>query len=442
MKFANFRDNLDPQGQSNFGSDYYKNPNLRPILEISRKINSSLILEEVFELVIKNAIEITKSERGFILLREDGDDDLQFKIGLNSKGEKISRDESNISMSVSNDVYETKESAFIECAQSDSLHDPSKSIFSLELQTILCSPLKFGEEILGILYVDSKQIQKIRVKEITDTFEILAEQASSAIKNAKLYRDLLESNKVLESTNTELLLAKKAAEKSDKLKSEFLAQMSHEIRTPINSILSFSNLLRDEFEDKVDDDLATCFNIITRSGERIIRTTDLILNMSEMQIGSYESNFSDIDVFSEILQPVYIEHKKSAKLKNLEFKLRSLTTNTIRKLDSYTVKHIFSNLINNAIKFTNEGRVTVLILDDDKDKLVVKVKDTGIGISDKYLPNLFEPFSQEEQGYTRKFDGNGLGLALVKEYCRLNNAIIIVESTKGQGSTFTVTFCN
>ncbi|OGU77934.1 MAG: hypothetical protein A2W11_12710 [Ignavibacteria bacterium RBG_16_35_7] len=101
---------------------------------------------------------------------------------------------------------------------------------------------------------------------------------------------------------------------------------------------------------------------------------------------------------------------------------------------------IFQNLIGNAIKYTLKGSVTVILEDFNEEKLQVVVKDTGIGISKEYIANLFAPFSQEDVGYKREFEGNGLGLALVKKYVEINNADILVESEKDRGSTFTVIF--
>lgn len=101
---------------------------------------------------------------------------------------------------------------------------------------------------------------------------------------------------------------------------------------------------------------------------------------------------------------------------------------------------MFANLIDNGIKYTKDGHVEIKVYNDNEGTLCADIKDTGIGISSEFLPTMFTPFSQEEQGYTRKFDGNGLGLALVKRYCDLNDAIVKVSSVKGEGTTFTVKF--
>lgn len=237
----------------------------------------------------------------------------------------------------------------------------------------------------------------------------------------------------------QLIDAKELAEKSDRLKSEFLAQMSHEIRTPINVILSFMSLIRDEVNEYLDEDLKTSFVSINRAGTRLIRTIDLLLNMSEIQTGTYDYKPIELDLDNDILQPLITEQVYLAKSKNLNLVYDNKSNNSIIFGDSYSVYQIFSNLIDNAIKFTNKGTIKILLYNENEN-VVCKVEDSGIGISEEYLPILFTPFSQEQQGYTRSFEGNGLGLALVKKYCELNNAQIYCESKKGVGSIFTVIF--
>ncbi len=238
----------------------------------------------------------------------------------------------------------------------------------------------------------------------------------------------------------ELILAKDRAEESDKLKSEFLAQMSHEVRTPINTLLSFSSLIKEELNPVINPELKESFAIITNAGRRIIRTVDLLLNMSELQSGVYTKITKKFDLFKDVIEAISREHRQSIRDKNLELILTKRADDSMLHADHYTIYQIFDNLLNNAIKFTNAGKIEMVVDRNSNSKLTAQVIDTGIGISKKYLSNLFIPFSQEEQGYTRKFEGNGLGLALVKKYCELNNAEISVESKKGIGTKFELIF--
>jgi PAS domain S-box-containing protein len=237
----------------------------------------------------------------------------------------------------------------------------------------------------------------------------------------------------------QLIEAKEIAERSDRLKSEFLAQMSHEIRTPINVILSFISLIKDELNEYLDEDLTNSFASINRAGNRLIRTIDLLLNMSELQTGTYDYHPENINLDEDILQPLINEHSYIAKSKGLTLEYENLVSLPIVYGDNYSIYQIFANLIDNAIKFTREGSVKIK-LNYENGCLACSVIDTGIGISEEYLPILFTPFSQEQQGYTRSFEGNGLGLALVKKYCELNNAQISCNSKKDEGSCFKVCF--
>ncbi len=238
----------------------------------------------------------------------------------------------------------------------------------------------------------------------------------------------------------ELLDAKEKAEESNKLKSAFLAQMSHEIRTPINTVLNFNSLIREEIGDDVSEDIKESFKVIDSGSKRLIRTIDSILNMSQFKAGSFDVTYEKVDLLEDILKDLCLEFKQNAEINRLKFKLEINTNNTIVWGDKYSLTQMIANLIDNAIKYTKKGSVLVRLKEMENSYLVLEVIDTGIGILEEYLAELFEPFSQEDIGYTRKFEGNGLGLALVKNYCDLNRTKISVKSKKGIGSKFVVTF--
>lgn len=238
-----------------------------------------------------------------------------------------------------------------------------------------------------------------------------------------------------------LVEAKERAEQADKLKTEFLAQISHEIRTPINSMLAFTSLLEEETGHIVDDDIKRSFNIVGKAGKRIIRTTDLILDMSEIQAGTVDLEIADTDIFEDILEEIFLEYSGMAKEKKLEFFVEPLADPVIVAIDQYTMKQVLKNIIHNALTYTFEGFVRISIKQDETNTIVA-VSDSGIGISQDYLADIFEPFTQEDEGFTRQFEGNGLGLALAKKYCDLNRARIEIKTEKGKGSTFSVVMQN
>ena len=293
---------------------------------------------------------------------------------------------------------------------------------------------KMGTKVFTLDYlIKTKSGEK---KWIFDRSYPIYNKDNKQIGSAGVLSDLSEKKKLLD----EVIEAKQKAENADKMKSIFLAQMSHEIRTPINAIVGMTSLLKSDFEENADEDQKQSFEIIDRAGERIIRTVDLLINLSEIQAGTYEIDNSQFDIYSDILISLVHEYRKLAESKNIKFSLKNLASDSHLVADSYTVNQIFTQLIDNAIKYTESGQISITITQNENSKIEVEIKDTGIGMESKYMMDLFKPFSQEQMGYSRKYEGNGIGLSLVKKYCELNNASLEVDSVKGAGSTFRIIF--
>jgi PAS domain S-box-containing protein len=247
-------------------------------------------------------------------------------------------------------------------------------------------------------------------------------------------RDITERKR----SESELIAAKERAEQSDRLKDAFIANISHEIRTPLNVILGYSSLIMTEMSDRVTQDEQTFFESIERGGQRLMRTVEHILNISSIQAGTFELHPERFDVNMRVEKLVQDLHSIATE--------KGLTLETIDEYpgatiiaDRYCLDQALTNLIDNALKFTNRGGVVVRVYRQDR-RVCVEVKDTGIGISAEYLPKVFNVFSQEIIGYTRPFEGLGLGLALTKRYVEFNQGSITVKSRKGQGTTFTLRF--
>jgi signal transduction histidine kinase len=258
-------------------------------------------------------------------------------------------------------------------------------------------------------------------------------------KPSKYIMQVLDISDIKDVQN-ELLLALEKAKESDRLKSAFLAQMSHEIRTPLNVILTSVPILADDIGD-ADEDTKSILASVDSAGKRLHRTIDMILSMSAIQSGNYNPDFESFNIIEEV-KSLTEEFRAITDEKGLKLVFSNGATATEVVADKYTVTQIFQNLIGNAIKYTPEGEVKVLVEDAEKKGVVVKVCDTGIGLSKAYIERMFLPFSQEVVGQKREYEGNGLGLALVKEYVELNKATISVESKKEKGSIFSVTFEN
>jgi len=191
-------------------------------------------------------------------------------------------------------------------------------------------------------------------------------------------------------------------------------------------------------DDRVGADEKEFFEVIDRSGQRLIRTVHEILDMSQMDTQSYNLNIKEFDL-SLVVQQAITELTPRINEKNLTVDFYSEIQNPILNADEYCITQAVSNIIDNAIKYTNEGGLTIWI-DENIEHTILVIKDTGIGISKVYLKQVFEIFSQESAGYSRKYEGLGLGLALTKSYLEVNNAEINIDSIKGAGTKVTITF--
>lgn len=266
---------------------------------------------------------------------------------------------------------------------------------------------------------------------------------SNAIETYNLKREKAELINYLQKTNIELFLAKLKAEKSDRLKSSFLANMLHEIRTPLNSILGFSNLLTSDIENM--EMRKNFVNIIDNSANDLLNIIEDIIDASHIELGdvSISDNSVDIHKFMCDLLLVFQNHNL-LKNKNVEFKYKypKITDKKIVRTDALRLKQILSNLINNAIKFTEEGEVEIgyeIISNKEKKNIQFFVRDTGIGISPDMFEYIFERFGKIDTETNKYYKGNGLGLFIAKKLTQLLGGKIILKSKINKGSTFYVT---
>jgi len=240
---------------------------------------------------------------------------------------------------------------------------------------------------------------------------------------------------------SKLVEAKERAERSDKLKDAFIANISHEIRTPLNGILGMTELIKNSLSKYIHSEENSYFAAIEQANARIVRTIDMILNFSRLQVGDFTVSPKQINI-SSIIRNLLNEYKTKANKKSIKLTFENKCGEVFLEADEYCIAQAISNLIDNAIKYTVKGEVKLVMFTDTENILKLVVEDTGIGISDDYIDHIFEPYSQEEIGYNRGYEGVGLGMSLVKKYLDLNETEITVKSVKDKGTTFTVHFKN
>jgi len=249
-------------------------------------------------------------------------------------------------------------------------------------------------------------------------------------------RKLMEES--LQASTSKLEQALKDTRTANQVKDQFIANISHEIRTPLNSILGFSDLLKHRYKEKLRENDEGIFEYINGASRRLMRTVDSILSISQLETGTLKAYPKTIDLLA-LSRMVLNEFNSLAAEKELNLELNSKLEKAEVFADEYCIHQTILNLVENAIKFTLKGGVEIKIEEQDGQKTLA-VMDTGIGISKEYQQKIYEPYTQESEGYTKNYQGIGLGLALTKRYAALNDVKINLKSEEGIGSTFTLIF--
>lgn len=233
--------------------------------------------------------------------------------------------------------------------------------------------------------------------------------------------------------NEELIAERDRAEEMARLKTAFLTNMTHEIRTPLSGIIGFAQVL----EEELDDERVEFAMHIQSAGKRLMSTINSVLDLSRLQADKASLRLAPLDASYIVLSTLEVL-RPLADQKELSFRV-DVPSGMSATLDEIGLETVVNNLVGNAIKFTEQGTVAVS-LEAAGDDMVLIVRDTGIGISEDFLPMLFDEFRQEYMGADRPAEGSGLGLAITSRIVEKLNGRIEVESTPGEGSTFTVTF--
>jgi len=307
-----------------------------------------------------------------------------------------------------------------------------------------------GEIELGLKAV-KKGAQDFLLKNKLDE-NVLYRSISYAIERNNLRLKLLDAKKRIEEQKKDLdeqkdklVSAKIAAESANRAKSEFLANMSHEIRTPLNAILGFSDLLSSMTNDSQQKNY---IDAIHTSGKNLLTIVNDILDFSKMESGKFELNNETLNV-KELINEMKKVFEVSLQEKDLKMTIdidKSLPDFIV--LDEKRLRQILFNVIGNAIKFTNSGSIHVSIQvisalkQTQKIDFKISVSDTGIGMDEEFLNNLFKAFVQFEKAKIKQFQGTGLGLAITHRLVSMMNGKIDVKSQLDTGTTFDITFQN
>ncbi|WP_198342655.1 response regulator, partial [Burkholderia ubonensis] len=321
---------------------------------------------------------------------------------------------------------------FYEYVRTDAQIDADKHTYLKAVHTI--------EPLLEDVYGDARQraaATRDRVARVADamTWTIMGATLVAALLALGVGRVVMRS---IARAVHEIDLAKAAAEAASHAKTRFLATMSHEIRTPMNGVLGMTELLlRTELTARQQ----RFANALYRSGEALLAIINDILDFSKIEAGKLVLEHVEFDLHQSIDDVVTLL-AEGAQRKGLEFGYRVASdVPQIVRGDPVRLRQILTNLVNNAIKFTERGQIVVDVCRDDESRLRLAVSDTGIGIAPEAIAKLFRPFEQADGSTARRYGGTGLGLAVVKQLAELMGGNVELQTAPGHGSTFSVTLC-
>lgn len=437
--------------------------NLAETIEFELKINNktNLIINEILKtdepkkfsnLLLNLLLEHTHSEIGAIFLLSSDNKNFECfdSIGLNEQ--TIKNFPAN---SYSGEFGKALSSRKIEVISSF----PDNTEFNfitvsgiVKPKQIIVIPVLSNNEVAAVISLASlSNYSKLSIRLINELHAIVSARINGILafrtitefsKKLELQNTELESQKTelssqaneLSVQNVELEQQKKELDEANKLKSNFLSNMSHELRTPLNSVIALSGVLNRKLSNKIAEEEHSYIEVIERNGKHLLTLINDILDISRIEAGKEEldiSNFSIKSIADEIITMI----KPQAIQKGISLTLDKNSDNYTISSDYNKIKHILQNIIGNAVKFTEKGGVNVLI-NNETDKIKIKISDTGIGIAQEHISHIFDEFRQADGSTSRKYGGTGLGLAIAKKYAELIQGEILVSSIQGKGTDF------
>ncbi|MCF7794101.1 MAG: response regulator [Candidatus Cloacimonetes bacterium] len=350
----------------------------------------------------------------------------------------------------------------------DTIFKFNSTLAEIVLNEIICIPILVNEEVKAVITLGcvqklredqmemisriwlninavysrllaSEKVEKL-VAELQNKNEELQSQAEELQEQTEELQSQAEelqlNSEELQQQNTELEMQRRQVAEANQLKSEFLSNMSHELRTPLNSILALSRVLIDQGKSVLNHEQLNYLEIVERNGKNLLKMINEILDLSKIEAGKMNIAVSKFSL-SNLLQDILDGLRPLADEKKIKLKYKPKTNLPPIESDEQKLYQVLMNIINNAIKFTEKGKVKIDV-EKQNDKFYIEISDTGIGISKEALPYIFDEFRQADGTASRKFEGTGLGLAISYKLMSILGGDIEVKSKIGEGSTFTV----
>jgi signal transduction histidine kinase len=400
---------------------------LRALGEVSQAVNSTLELQTVLDTIVAKAAQISGTETGtiYVLNESNRGYELRATYGMTEPLiDSIKDQHAGISEALARAIERR------EPMQTPDLREelPSAArdvILQAGYLARLVVPLLAADHIVGALVVRRKAPGQFP-KNIIELLQTFAAQSAVAIQNARLFSEIEEKSRQLETANQH--------------KSQFLANMSHELRTPLNAIIGLTDALINNPARFGIDKALDPLRRVHRAGTHLLGLINQILDLSKIEAGKLELNLESVNIAPLVEEVVGTARPLAERNKN------TLSVECPRDLppieaDAMRLRQIILNLLSNACKFTKTGDIKLKVttaVQEGRQCVEIAVIDTGIGMTAEQMSRLFEEFSQVDALTTRQYGGTGLGLAITRRLCQMMGGDVTVASEPGRGSTFTI----
>jgi len=391
--------------------------------EVGQAISSTLDLETVLETIAARAIELSGQDAGVIYEYDPATEGFELRATQNFDAQGVAGLRAAAirkSVGAVGTCVVTREPT-----QVPDTHAPDYPARLREIldragfRAVLAVPLLREDQIIGALMLIRKTPGPFSA-EVVQLLETFASQSALAIQNARLFREIADKGRQLEVASRH--------------KSDFLASMSHELRTPLNAILGFIELILDQIYGEVPADMQEPLNDIQASGKHLLRLINNVLDLAKIEAGRMELALTEYSV-QDTVESVRQTLKPLAADKGLEFLATVPPDLPFAHGDPGRITQCLMNLAGNSLKFTKAGKVEISV-EQQGERLVFRVADTGIGIAPDKIDSLFTEFKQTDATIAGEYGGTGLGLSISRKFVEMHGGRIWVESEPGRGSTF------
>ncbi len=401
----------------------YRVAYLERIAKVSQTLNSTLELDALLKSITQVATGLTNTEACSLLLYDEDTGELKFiPATLSTVAEKLVGIPVPLEGSIAGWVFKKGRPMLIRSVQDDPRWNQQVDELSdFQTRSILGVPLIIKRQVIGVLELLNKRDEIGFTQDDIQIATTLASHVAVAIENARLWRDIQRAYKKLEEV--------------EQLKTDFVNLASHELRTPLAVILGYVSFLQDEVSGHAGEQL----EMVLSSALKLRNLIDDMINLGHIKA---QDVALDVEIFSmrELISDVVAEFDTLFAAKALRVKTRfSEGDDPVNiEADRQKIYLVVANLISNAVKFTPEGGAIFIELARKAQRIYIRIADTGIGIPKDRIGKIFEDFYQAEPSLTRRFDGLGIGLSIVKGLVESHNGTITVKSAEGKGSQFIV----